>query len=357
MIAEIPREPIDIEPRHYWSLINNVGPPASTRSRCARHAARASAAPTHANQTSSPANVWPALRPSTEISLAARGRLPTRLLTLLTVGRKMVPVGLRSPFVARVFLLLAAVFLTACAATPPTPTRLAAGQALSPTEPAQAVRPRATAAISPTEPAQAGPTSSPATATPRPAEPTATSTPIRAPTTTNTPESTPTNVAAPALAFAAAPTSTPKPLAPTPTWTPRPPATATAPPPATSTPRPPPTATPIPPPAAPNVIIQYIRFDGVVPKTESDEYAVVFNAGASAVNLQGWRLNAGDPGQDFVFPALTLAPGQACWVYTNEVHPETCGLSFRRSQAIWNNKGDCGRLYRADGQLAHEKCY
>ena len=94
-----------------------------------------------------------------------------------------------------------------------------------------------------------------------------------------------------------------------------------------------------------------------MPRTESDEYAVVLNAGASAVNLQGWKLNAGDPGQDFIFPPLSLAPGQACWVYTNEVHPETCGLSFGRRQAIWNNKGDCGRLYRADGQLAHEKCY
>jgi hypothetical protein len=203
-------------------------------------------------------------------------------------------------------------------------------------------------------------------------EPTATSAPTRAPTLTSTTESTPTPTAAlapaftatptftprppgltptgaAALAFAAAPTATPRPPAPTPTWTPRPPATAT--------PRPPPTATPIPPPGAPNVVIQIIRFDGVVPRTEADEYAVVFNAGASAVNLQGWRLNAGDPGQDFVFPAITLAPGQACWVYTNEVHPETCGLSFRRNQAIWNNKGDCGRLYRADGQLADEKCY
>ena len=175
-------------------------------------------------------------------------------------------------------------------------------------------------------------------------------TPQPRPTATNRAESTPTSAAAPAVAFVAAPTSTPRPPASTPTWTPRPP-------PATSTPRPPPTVAPVPQPVAPNVIIQFIRVDGVVPRTEADEYAVVFNAGASTVNLQGWRLNAGDPGQDFVFPALTLAPGQACWVYTNEVHPETCGLSFRHRQAIWNNKGDCGRLYRADGQLAHEKCY
>ncbi|HEX6385552.1 MAG TPA: lamin tail domain-containing protein [Anaerolineae bacterium] len=130
-----------------------------------------------------------------------------------------------------------------------------------------------------------------------------------------------------------------------PSATPQPPPTAlptaapTQPPP-TNSPMPEPTSQPAPtdpppaptdPPAAPgNVQITSIFFDGAVTQVESDEYAVITNQGGAAVNLAGWRLNAGDPGQDFVFPAFDLQPGQSCRVYTNESPPETCGFSFGR---------------------------
>lgn len=58
-----------------------------------------------------------------------------------------------------------------------------------------------------------------------------------------------------------------------------------------------------------NVQIAYIYFDGQVKRVESDEYAEITNQGGSVVNLSGWRLNAGDPGQDFWFPAYDLQPG------------------------------------------------
>ncbi|MBM4448899.1 MAG: lamin tail domain-containing protein, partial [Chloroflexi bacterium] len=75
-------------------------------------------------------------------------------------------------------------------------------------------------------------------------------------------------------------------------------------------------------------------------------------------NLKGWRLNAGDPGQDFIFPDFNLQPGQSCRVYTNENHPESCGFSFGNSkQALWNNDGDCGYLYDAAGALVDKRCY
>ena len=90
---------------------------------------------------------------------------------------------------------------------------------------------------------------------------------------------------------------------------------------------------------------------------ESDEYAVVRNNGGSAVHLGGWRLNAGNPGQDFWFPGVELQPGQECRVYTNEGHPESCGFSFGRGSAIWANSGECGHLYNASGAEVSTYCY
>ena len=90
---------------------------------------------------------------------------------------------------------------------------------------------------------------------------------------------------------------------------------------------------------------------------ESDEYVQITNNGTGIVDLQGWRLNAGDPGQDFVFPSYMIQPGQSCRVYTNEYHPESCGFSFGSGTALWSNSGDCGYLYNSEGALENEYCY
>lgn len=123
-------------------------------------------------------------------------------------------------------------------------------------------------------------------------------------------------------------------------------------------------AVPAPAPAVPaipvapaQVGIDWIAYDGTEYRSEGDEFAVIQNYGATAVNLQGWRLYAGDPGQTFVFPAYELAPGASCRVYTNRYIPETCGFSFGRGSAIWNNRGDCGVLYNAAGAVVDEYCY
>ncbi|MEM7028191.1 MAG: thermonuclease family protein [Chloroflexota bacterium] len=123
-------------------------------------------------------------------------------------------------------------------------------------------------------------------------------------------------------------------------------------------PTPPPTATI----AAPvvrggQVIISRINYDGIVKRVESDEYAEITNVGNEAVNLAGWRLDADDPNQVFTFPDFLLAAGQSCRVYTNEIHPESCGFSFGIGRAIWANKGDCGHLFNASGQEVSTKCY
>jgi len=118
-----------------------------------------------------------------------------------------------------------------------------------------------------------------------------------------------------------------------------------------------PTAAPQEPAGVAQVIIQSVYYDGQVYRVESDEYAVIANVGTAAINLGGWRLNAGDNGQDFTFPSVDLAPGQKIHVYTDESHPETGGFSFGRGQAIWNNKGDCGALYDRSGAEVSSYCY
>lgn len=119
------------------------------------------------------------------------------------------------------------------------------------------------------------------------------------------------------------------------------------------------TAPPPPPPpsAAGDVVISFIFYDGVEPQVEGDEYATITNNGGTAVNLSGWRLNAGNPGQDFTFPSFDLQPGQSCRVYTDEVHPEYCGFSFGSGQPVWNNGGDCGYLFDNTGTQVSQRCY
>jgi hypothetical protein len=106
------------------------------------------------------------------------------------------------------------------------------------------------------------------------------------------------------------------------------------------------------------VVIVEIAFDGAVKRTESDEYVVVGNEGSETADISGWRLHADDRGQEFVFPEGTvLQPGQTVRVYTNEVHPETGGYSFESGSAIWNNRGDTGRLFDQGGVLVSSFAY
>ena len=103
------------------------------------------------------------------------------------------------------------------------------------------------------------------------------------------------------------------------------------------------------------MVISYIYYDGQEPTSEGDEYAVIKNTGSSAVNMQGYRLNAGDPGQNFTFPSFTLNAGAEVRVYTNRDIPGS--FSFHYGRAIWNNKGDFGHLYDPQGTEVSNYCY
>lgn len=202
------------------------------------------------------------------------------------------------------------------------------------------------------------------------------------PTYTSYPTYTPQPVNTPYPTYTLQPVNTPYPThTPYPTYTPYPTGTPypthtdypTPTPPATATPGPTaseiaatPTDMPAPtsiPAAAralapPDVRIVYILFDGEKGAKEPDEYCEIRNVGTAVVNLDGWRLNAGAPGQDFRFPPFELAPEQTIRVYTDEVHVEYGGFSFAHTEtALWANKGDCGYLYDAGGEEVSRYCY
>lgn len=144
-------------------------------------------------------------------------------------------------------------------------------------------------------------------------------------------------------------------VTPTPTATP----TATNTPTPTNTPTATPTNEPLPPTSSGDVRIVTIFYDGVVSSQEPDEYVVIRNYDAAPVQLENWTLrdaNGANP-KTFTFPNFIIQPGQSCRIYTNEIHPETCGFSYGNSAAIWNNSGDCGTLRNSSGVSMDVYCY
>lgn len=100
------------------------------------------------------------------------------------------------------------------------------------------------------------------------------------------------------------------------------------------------------------VVITEVAYKGKVKRAQSDEYIEIANQGVSAVDISGWKVtSAASDRQVFVFPDGTqLAAGQTIRVYTDQVHPETGGFSFGSGTAIWNDKGDRGTLFDAEGR-------
>ena len=176
--------------------------------------------------------------------------------------------------------------------------------------------------------------------------PTPAAIPTLVPTTTPLPSATPRPILTP--------TATPAPM-PTPTSTPTPTATLEP------TPSPPPisTATPVPPPLAVAVFIECIFFDGVVFRSEADEYVQIANLGSSTVDMARWTLvDISDESPEFTFPSHDLSPSERVRVYTDEVHPEWGGFSFGQGTAIWSNSTpDTAGLIDNQGNQVSTKTY
>ena len=104
--------------------------------------------------------------------------------------------------------------------------------------------------------------------------------------------------------------------------------------------------------------ITTIFFDGLEPVAEGDEYVEFRNDGANPADLSGWLLISLVGDQRFTFPAgVAITPGQTCRVYTDEFHPEWCGLSFESGVAIWRNSGDEAELRDASGAVIDRYVY
>ena len=104
------------------------------------------------------------------------------------------------------------------------------------------------------------------------------------------------------------------------------------------------------------VIITDIFYDGEEGRQEPDEYVEIYNDDDRVVGLDGWTLRD-EQDHVFTFPSHAMQPGQTCRVYTNEEHPEYCGLSYRSGSAIWNNSGDCAELRDSHGETVDSTCY
>lgn len=100
------------------------------------------------------------------------------------------------------------------------------------------------------------------------------------------------------------------------------------------------------------VVIKAIHYNGI--DDNGDESIELFNHGPLAVDMSGWRINAGNDRQDVVFPDGWLLQPQTSIVV------DTIGktqLSFSRKQSVWNNKGDQGLLFDSQGLLVSSWVY
>jgi len=117
-------------------------------------------------------------------------------------------------------------------------------------------------------------------------------------------------------------------------------------------------ATPMPIVGTGRMAIIYIFYDGVVSRVESDEYMEFCNQSAEPVDMSGWKLVSVAGGQAFVFSSgFVMQPGQSCRIYTNEYHPDSCGLSFGSGSAIWRNNGDTAVFFDSQGKEVSRYSY
>ena len=74
------------------------------------------------------------------------------------------------------------------------------------------------------------------------------------------------------------------------------------------------------------------------------EYALVRNTGAAAVNLAGWKLDAGDPSQRFSLASYVLKKGATVRIHTGRGTTRAGHLLLGSGRPIWNNDGDTATL-------------
>jgi hypothetical protein len=74
------------------------------------------------------------------------------------------------------------------------------------------------------------------------------------------------------------------------------------------------------------------------------EYALVRNTGTAAINLAGWKLDAGDRSQRFTLPSYPLKKGATVRIHTGRGTTKAGHLYLGSGRPIWNNDGDTATL-------------
>jgi competence protein ComEC len=74
------------------------------------------------------------------------------------------------------------------------------------------------------------------------------------------------------------------------------------------------------------------------------EYALVRNTGGAAVNLAGWKLDAGDRSQRFSLASHLLKKGATVRIHTGRGATRAGHLFLGSGRPIWNNDGDTATL-------------
>jgi Lamin Tail Domain/Fibronectin type III domain len=74
------------------------------------------------------------------------------------------------------------------------------------------------------------------------------------------------------------------------------------------------------------------------------EYALVRNTGAAAINLAGWKLDAGDRSQRFSLAGYPLKKGATVRIHTGRGTTRAGHLFLGSGRPIWNNDGDTATL-------------
>lgn len=86
------------------------------------------------------------------------------------------------------------------------------------------------------------------------------------------------------------------------------------------------------------------------------EVVTLINSGAEVVNLTGWKLVSEKGNQTFNFPAGTTLPeGGTLKVVCGKNAQEGPNVLVWTVENMWNNEGDPGVLYNAQGQLVSRK--
>jgi len=116
----------------------------------------------------------------------------------------------------------------------------------------------------------------------------------------------------------------------------------------------------MPPPTATTAVTGAMVITRVSPKgtawEQPEEYVEIRNEATYPIQLQGWSLRD-NQNHVFLFPKIVLGSGQYCRVYTNQLHPSSCGFTYHSLSPIWDDQGDCAYLKDSMGILISRFCY